>query len=698
MNAMRPHSTGSVGISLLTIFGSVFAIFGALGTIPFPQPTALSATAEVGDTSSTPAPGTANSQASDKECNPVITQCGCGQVMKNGTCTQVGMKQNMYQCPCTAQVQIGATQGTVQGKCVQSNKCQKTSLPSGQPPQAAAQQGQEVGNPIPPGNLNLAPIDGAPSPEGQGLGPNVSPDSADTESENGSLTPGQIANPMGNTVPSNLGISPIDGAPSPEGQGLSPDVSAGGGGQVAGNGDDVFGNPTPLNANGSIPADTAAQFTGQPPSSDNPFSGSIGSINGENPVGPTTPSQLGPGSAQPFDAEGNPNPDYYYGTNGGDFSSTNPPGEPPPGGTPPPGTGATPPGGTPPPGAGAAPPGGSAGQGGGGGGSPPSMPQIPQSPPQQPQQPQQAQSCSGISQLLSLCPQPSCTMTASPSTVQLVSNGAQQPVTLSWQSQNAISGYLSALGSVPTSGTYTVYPQSSTGYSLQVTGQYGQASCNANVTVSQQCATPPAQPTSGCQGTWQPQTTPLSSGTSCTTGWQCSTSAGGEPAASLSCSPAAAAVGDAVAFSYACGNSTGSSGSGFSTNNQLTGTSSATIQTPPAGANTATYTLTCNNSTLSTSTAAECSVQIVTPQITFLANPPSVPSGETTSIGWVTTGMRSCLVSSPTDINFTAANANDLSPQGVAQTDPITTNTEFDLTCTTAGGSTVSASTVVTAQ
>ena len=57
--------------------------------------------------------------------------------------------------------------------------------------------------------------------------------------------------------------------------------------------------------------------------------------------------------------------------------------------------------------------------------------------------------------------------------------------------------------------------------------------------------------------------------------------------------------------------------------------------------------------------------------------------------------MQSCRASSPTDAQFTAANASNLVTGGIATTSPLSVNTEYDLTCQTLGGQTKSASTTI---
>jgi hypothetical protein len=190
---------------------------------------------------------------------------------------------------------------------------------------------------------------------------------------------------------------------------------------------------------------------------------------------------------------------------------------------------------------------------------------------------------------------------------------------------------------------------------------------------------------------------PISATNGCLANYQCvptSSTLGQTPTPQISCSPQTADVGEAVAIAYSCQNATGSSGSGFSTNNQTSGSASTTITTPPSGTNTATYGLTCTANGQNAS--AQCSVQINQPAIDLVADPQSVQSGNTASIGWITAGMQSCVISSAQDSNFTTQNASITNVNGVAQTDPITASTQYTLTCQTLGGQTKTATTMVT--
>ncbi len=243
------------------------------------------------------------------------------------------------------------------------------------------------------------------------------------------------------------------------------------------------------------------------------------------------------------------------------------------------------------------------------------------------------------------------------------------------------------------------------GNSMMGTYGYGQATppqqppqpCYNN-REPQQCSFSPQQPSSAscASGTWKPTT----SGNGCIGGWQCipsgSEGTGGTntPVGTISCEPKIADMGMTIAISYACANSTQSSGSGFNTNGALSGSATTTIQNPPQGTNTVTYTLTCKNQT--TTAGAECSVQFGKPGIVFLAEPDTVKAGGTTTLGWITSGMQSCVVSSPDLPSFSAQNSGVKSPNGVASASGLTSNTRFALNCTTVGGANASASTTVT--
>ncbi len=225
-----------------------------------------------------------------------------------------------------------------------------------------------------------------------------------------------------------------------------------------------------------------------------------------------------------------------------------------------------------------------------------------------------------------------------------------------------------------------------------------QQSPNGTGTNGQPCTQPPQQPDpSQCTvGSWKP-TSAQQNG--CTTGYQCVPNTGtgtnsGAPTASLSCQPKIADVGMSVGFSFSCGNASGSTGTGFNTNGAISGNSSTTITTLPDGQNTATYTLTCVNQGVTAS--SQCKVQVSKPGIVLVTNPQHVKSGETATIGWITAGMQSCVISSPDQTDFSLKNASITNVNGTATTMPITKTSRFLLDCQTLGSDTRQASTTVT--
>jgi hypothetical protein len=208
-----------------------------------------------------------------------------------------------------------------------------------------------------------------------------------------------------------------------------------------------------------------------------------------------------------------------------------------------------------------------------------------------------------------------------------------------------------------------------------------------------QCTTSPAQPDpAGCQGgTWRPTT---QSGNSCISGWQCVPGNGsGTPVAQLSCQPQVADVGMSIAISFSCGNATGSAGQGFDTGNALSGSASTTLANPLAGTNKATFGLRCVNGNIPAT--ASCSVDMARPSITLVTIPKIIPVNASSTIGWVTTGMQSCTISSPQLPEFTSLNALSTTTNGGAVTPPLSESTEFLLHCTTLGGQTKDATTTV---
>lgn len=225
----------------------------------------------------------------------------------------------------------------------------------------------------------------------------------------------------------------------------------------------------------------------------------------------------------------------------------------------------------------------------------------------------------------------------------------------------------------------------------QQNGQFGYGTDN------QPCMQPPPQPSSSsCTvGVWKPTS---ATGNGCVSGWQCVANGqnGSAPTASLACQSQVADVNTNFKITYTCQNATASIGGGFDTGGQISGVASVLITPPPAGYNTATYTLACNNGSQTVGT--QCSVQINQPAIALTANPSTVSSGATSTVGWVTSGMQTCVVSSPDMPGFTTQNANYTNVNGVAVTPAITATSRVFLDCKTFGGGTRSASTTIIVQ
>ncbi len=205
-----------------------------------------------------------------------------------------------------------------------------------------------------------------------------------------------------------------------------------------------------------------------------------------------------------------------------------------------------------------------------------------------------------------------------------------------------------------------------------------------------QCQSQPQQPApSACAaGAWR-----ATYNGACITGWQCISTEG--PKASLSCEPQTADVGQTLAITYGCSSGIASSSS-FKVTTQPGGSATTTVANPPAGTNTATYTLACTDN--GKTTGAQCSVQVSRVNIILVANPKTVPAGDTSLLSWLTTGMQSCIISSPDQADFTARNSSNTSVVGAATTSAITTATStvlFQLDCKTTSGADKQATTSV---
>ena len=207
-----------------------------------------------------------------------------------------------------------------------------------------------------------------------------------------------------------------------------------------------------------------------------------------------------------------------------------------------------------------------------------------------------------------------------------------------------------------------------------------------------QCENQPKQPDpNSCSvGSWRARYSGA-----CVAGWECVPNNVSAPTATLSCEPAVADAGSTIAITYGCSSGVASSSS-FKVTTQPGGSATTTVNTPPAGTNTATYTLACTDQ--GRTTGAQCSVQVARTNIILVANPKTVPANGTSLLSWLTTGMQSCIISSPDQADFTARNSSNTSVTGAATTSAITTATStvlFQLDCKTLSGADRQATTLV---
>ena len=206
---------------------------------------------------------------------------------------------------------------------------------------------------------------------------------------------------------------------------------------------------------------------------------------------------------------------------------------------------------------------------------------------------------------------------------------------------------------------------------------------------SGQCASQPQQPpASACTaGAWR-----ATYSGACVVGWQCVPTSTSAPTATLSCEPQVADVGMSLAITYSCSSGVASSNS-FDVSSQPGGSATAVVKAPPAGTNTATYALACadNGKTV----GAQCSVQVSRPNIILVANPKTVAKDGVSLLSWLTTGMKTCIISSPDQADFTARNSSNTSINGAATTSPIATSASFLLRCETLAGATRDATTTI---
>ncbi len=147
-----------------------------------------------------------------------------------------------------------------------------------------------------------------------------------------------------------------------------------------------------------------------------------------------------------------------------------------------------------------------------------------------------------------------------------------------------------------------------------------------------------------------------------------------------------------LAITYGCSSGTASSSS-FTIGSQPGGSATATIVAPPAGTNTATYTLACTDN--GKTTGAQCSVQVARNNIILVANPKTVRANGSSLLSWLTTGMESCVISSPDQADFTSRNSSNTSVTGAATTSPIATSARFLLRCETVSSGVKEATTTI---
>jgi hypothetical protein len=157
-----------------------------------------------------------------------------------------------------------------------------------------------------------------------------------------------------------------------------------------------------------------------------------------------------------------------------------------------------------------------------------------------------------------------------------------------------------------------------------------------------------------------------------------------------------------ISLSYACaGGATSASTTGFTIpSDSLSGTASAIVQKPTLG-NTVTYGLTCKKG--ATTASAQCSVRTAGTSIVLIATPEKIQKSETdelkrkSTVGWVTTGMQSCVISSADLPSWSDSQASITSVAGAVTTPVIDADTTFKLTCQTLGGTEASSTVKVLA-
>lgn len=143
----------------------------------------------------------------------------------------------------------------------------------------------------------------------------------------------------------------------------------------------------------------------------------------------------------------------------------------------------------------------------------------------------------------------------------------------------------------------------------------------------------------------------LLSGTPTTTGIGSTpvTSASNAGAPTLVCVPTTANGDEQTIIMWACGNgATESRGTNFATEGDTIGALRVTATT------TTTYSIACPSGAGTTESTAvsSCTVRVAQPDISIQANTPTVSSGETATIVWSASGVRSCELRSSYDSTF----------------------------------------------
>jgi hypothetical protein len=153
--------------------------------------------------------------------------------------------------------------------------------------------------------------------------------------------------------------------------------------------------------------------------------------------------------------------------------------------------------------------------------------------------------------------------------------------------------------------------------------------------------------------------------------------------AQLTCTPRRIDLGSSVALTYSCSQGT-ATGNGFTASGQ-NGSASVTPEKPPRGSTSVTYGLTCTGSQGQTVQATPCQVEVGVPTIVIVASPQIVESGKYTTLGWVTRGIKSCVIQSTDDRHrdWNEAQKGRTNPSGTAKSPDLTADTVFELTCKT---------------